>query len=363
MATPEGWTGHDGAVDLLIIDAAGTPREMGRAHGEQARDLISVGLERWRAELERSGHDADRLWKGLSRESGFRDAAARWAPGLLAEVDGIAEGANADPDAVFAANCLDEAWWWHEKGPGCSAVAVADRGGKTVIGQNMDLDTWMDTTQVALRLQPDDGPQQVLLSRAGVVGLCGANSEGVGLVVNALDQLPVAVDGLPVAFVLRLLVEQTSLDAVGPLLRSIRHASGQAYTMATADEVVGYEAGGGFVASYRNDPDRPGARWHTNHPLASDVPNQNPTDPHDWATGSSKPRLSRVDDAVSDMATADDLVALLSDGDAGICMYPGRWRDDGFTFGSIVMEIGDRPSVKMTAGPPDRSDWVDVPFS
>ncbi len=335
-------------MDLTIIDAAGTPREMGRAHGEQARDQITVGLERWRAELERTGHDADRLWKGLARESGFRDAAARWAPALLEEVDGIAEGANADPDAVFATNCLDEAWWWHERGPGCSAVAVADRGSTTLIGQ--------------MRLQPDDGPQQVLLSRAGVVGLCGANSEGVGLVVNALDQLPVSVEGLPVAFVLRLLVSQTSLEMVEPLLRSIRHASGQAYTLATADDVVGYEAGGDFVASYRNDPDRPGALWHTNHPLASDVPNQNPSDPHDWATGSSKPRLSRVDDAMAQLSTADDLVELLSDGDAGICMYPGRWRDDGFTFGSLVMELDTPPAVRMTAGPPDRSEWVDVPF-
>ena len=259
----------------MIIDAAGSPREMGRAHGEQARDLIAVGLERWREELARSGKDADQLWKGLSRESGFRDAAARWAPGLLAEVEGIAEGANADPDAVFATNCLDEAWWWGEKGPGCSSVAVADRGGKPVIGQNMDLDTWMDTTQVALRLSPDDGPQQVLMSRAGVVGLCGANSEGVGLVVNALDQLPVAVDGLPVALVLRLLTAQTSLDGVEPLLRSIRHASGQSYTMASADGVLGFEAGGDFVASYRNDPDRPGARWHTNHPLVEGAPTTN----------------------------------------------------------------------------------------
>jgi isopenicillin-N N-acyltransferase-like protein len=346
----------------MIIDAAGRPREMGRAHGEQARDLISVGLSRWRDELVRSGQDAEQLWKGLSRESGFRDAAARWAPNLLEEIEGIAEGANVDPDAVFATNCLDEAWWWGEKGPGCSSVAVADRGGKPVIGQNMDLDTWMDTTQVALRLSPDDGPQQVLMSRAGVVGLCGANSEGIGLVVNALDQLPVAVDGLPVALVLRLLTEQTSLDDVEPLLRGIRHASGQSYTMASADGVIGYEAGGDFVASYRNDPERPGARWHTNHPLSEG--NHDVTfDPEDWATGSSQPRLTRVDDAMANLETADDLVELLSDADAGICMYPGRWRDDGFTFSSIVMEIDSPPSVQMTAGPPDRSTWVDVPFA
>lgn len=362
MAALAAMGGHDGPVELVIIDAAGSPREVGRAHGEQARELIAAGLDRWRDELARTGKDADRLWKGLSRESGFRDAAARWAPSLLEEVAGIAEGANADPDAVFATNCLDEAWWWGQKGPGCSSVAVADRGGRPVIGQNMDLDTWMDTTQVALRLRPDDGPEQVLLSRAGVVGLCGANSAGVGLVVNTLDQLPEAADGLPVAFVLRLVVAQTSLDAVEPLLRSIRHASGQAYTMASDSEVIGFEAGGDFVASYRNDPDRPGARWHTNHPL-SEGDHDVTFNPDDWATGSSKPRLDRVDDALSDLSNADDLTALLSDADAGICMYPGRWRDDGFTFGSIVIEIDTPPTVRIAPGPPDRTDWTDVRFS
>lgn len=361
MATRLAVWGHDGPVELMIIDAAGTPREMGRAHGEQVRDVIAAGLERWREELAKSGKAADRLWKGLSRESGFRDAASRWAPALLEEIEGIAEGANADPDAIFATNCLDEAWWWGEKGPGCSSVAVADRGGNPVIGQNMDLDTWMDNTQVALRLQPDDGPQQVLLSRAGVVGLCGANSAGIGLVVNTLDQLPVAVDGLPVALVLRLLMAQTSLDDVEPLLRGMRHASGQAYTLASDRGVVGFEAGGDFVTPYGNDPERPGALWHTNHPLS--LGNHEVTfDPDDWATGSSQPRLDRVDDAMAGLSTSDDLVTLLSDRDAGICMYPGRWRDDGFTFGSIVIEIDAPPSVRMTAGPPDRSEWADVHF-
>ena len=40
--------------------------------------------------------------------------------------------------------------------------------------------------------------------------------------------------------------------------------------MASADgSVAGFEAGGDHVASYQNDPGRPGARWHTNHPLAT----------------------------------------------------------------------------------------------
>ena len=349
-------------VDLQIIDAAGSAREIGRAHGEQAREAIARGLERWRDQLALTGVDADSLWKDLSRGSGFRDATARWAPHLLDEVEGIAEGANADPDAVFATNCLDEAWWWGKQGSGCSAVALIDSGQRPIIGQNMDLDTWMDTTQVALRLQPSEGPAQVLLSRAGMVGLCGANEAGVGVVVNTLDTLPSTTDGLPVAFVIRLLAEQTSVDAVEPALRSVRHASGQAYTVASADgAVAGYEAGGDHVASYVNDGDRPGARWHTNHPLAGSYGAAVGGD--DWAGASTLPRLERVTAAMETMASTDDLKAVLADADAGVCMYPGRWRDDGFTFGSVVMELGSPPSVQIAPGPPDRTPYVDVPFA
>jgi isopenicillin-N N-acyltransferase like protein len=362
--------GHDVPVQPLVIDAAGSPREIGRAHGEHARDLIRDSLDRWRSALEADGKDADALWHALARRAGFREATARWTPDLLEEVEGIAEGAGVDPDLVFATNCLDEAWWWHEKGPGCSAVAVADRGPVTVVGQNMDLDTWMDGSQVVLRLRHTDGLEQVVLSRAGVVGLCGANSAGVALVVNTLDQLAVDPHGVPVAFVMRAVLARQRLDAVRATLHRLPHASGQAYTAGSPDGVVGFECGADAVTEYVNDPDRPGARWHTNHPLATTAleaaalrgPDAG-EEPWDWASGSSAPRLVRVEGAMPDLATAADLQALLSDSDAGICMYPGRWRDDGFTFGSIVVEATVPPRIRVAVGPPDRTPYVEVPFT
>jgi hypothetical protein len=194
-----------------------------------------------------------------------------------------------------------------------------------------------------------------------MVGLCGANEAGVGVLVNTLDTLPQAADGLPVALVIRLLAQQATLDGVESQLRSVRHASGQAYTMASADgDVVGFEAGGDHVASYQNQVERPRARWHTNHPLAqgSNVD----TTGDDWATSSTVPRLERVASAMDELATVEDLKELLSDADAGVCMFPGRWRDDGFTFGSIVMSLYTQPEIEVAPGPPDRTPYVTVPF-
>jgi hypothetical protein len=356
-------------VQPLVIEASGTPREIGRAHGEQARHLVRDGLERWREALAADGRDAERLWHDLARTAGFREAALRWTPDLVEEVEGIAEGAAVAPDRVFATNCLDEAWWWHEKGPGCSVVAVGDRGPVPVIGQTMDLDTWMDSTQVVLRVRQQDGLEQVVLSRAGVVGLCGANSAGLGVVVNALDQLAVDPRGVPVAFVLRSLLAARRLEDVRGVLHRMPHASGQAYTAASPDGVVGFECGADVVTEYVNDPARPGARWHTNHPLAATADDaarlRGPTGPAgswDWAAGSSVPRMGHLEAAMGGVETAADVAALLSDSDAGICMYPGRWRPDGFTFGSVVIETSVPPRIQVAVGPPDRVPYVDVPF-
>ena len=369
MGTPPTRWGHDGPVEPLVVEASGTPREVGRAHGEHARELIRLGIDRWRQALSDEGRDPERLWRDLSRTAGFRASAARWTPDLLAEVEGIAEGAGVSADVVFATNCLDEAWWWHEKGPGCSVVAVADRGPVPVVGQTMDLDTWMDTTQVVLRLRHQDGLEQVMLSRAGVIGLCGANSAGIGVVVNALDQLAVDQAGVPVAFVLRSLLSAVRLEDVRGILHRLPHASGQAYTAVSPDGVVGFECGADVVADYLNDPGRPGARWHTNHPLAAttDEPSQLPGGTEgapswDWAAGSSVPRMTHLDSAMPAIATADDVARVLSDSDAGICMYPGRWRPDGFTFGSLVVEASVPPRVRVAVGPPDRVPYVEVPF-
>jgi hypothetical protein len=188
-------------------------------------------------------------------------------------------------------------------------------------------------------------------------------------VVNALDQLAVDPAGVPVAFVLRSVLSTTRLGDVRGHLHRLPHASGQAYTAVSPDGVVGFECGADVVAEYQNDPRRPGARWHTNHPLAATADEaarlrgaDQPAQPWDWAAGSSRPRMNHLDAAVADAATADDVAEILSDSEAGICMYPGRWRPDGFTFGSVVIEASAPPRIRVAVGPPDRVPYVEVPF-
>ena len=354
---------------MQTVTASGDPRSIGRAHGEQVGRQIRALLADWQREAAKDGADLDGLIHTLTEESGFWATTRRLLPDLAEEVDGIAEGAQISPAQAFALNCMDEAWWLSTASGGCSVLAaVDDRTDAPVIGQNMDLDTWMDGGQVALRLHPDDHPGQVMLTRAGMVGLCGANDAGLAVMVNTLDQLPVDRDGVPVAFVVRAVSSQPSLDAAADLLHRLPHASGQAYTLASADAVVGFECGAGVVQEYRNDDALPLRRWHTNHPIAGTAgtaPDED--DGAGWATGSTGPRMAHLDAKAAAVSGTADLQRLLSDSTAGICMFPGRWRDDGFTFASVVVTMSPdkaaAPTVMIAPGPPDRTSYETVSFA
>ena len=352
---------------MRTVTASGDPRTIGRTHGEVAGEQIRALLAAWRSRAAGEGDGLDSVVHALAQECGFRSATRRWLPDLVDEVDGLAEGAGISQDEAFALNCMDEAWWLGSSEGGCSVLAVVDdRTDAPVVGQNMDLDTWMDGGQVVLRLHPVGRPRQVLLSRAGMVGLCGANDAGLVVMVNTLDQLPTDRDGVPVAFVVRALIGQPSLAAAVDLLHRLPHASGQAYTLASGDGVRGFECGAGTVTEYRNDDALPLRRWHTNHPIALGLPEPEQDDAS-WATGSTGPRMFHLDAKAAAVSSLADLQALLSDSTAGICMFPGRWRDDGFTFASIVVALphgaGELPAVMIAPGPPDRTPYESVAFA
>jgi hypothetical protein len=152
---------------------------------------------------------------------------------------------------------------------------------------------------------------------------------------------------------MRAALEAETVDEAASTLRRLPHASGQAYTLTSRDKVVGLECGAKGTVEYVNAAvsDR---RWHTNHPLTS--PQVGEVEPD------SKERLQALDDDVVSIANASDVQRLLSDGDRGVCMYPGRWPGDWMTFGSIAIELADTITAYFTFGPPDRNAWFTVTF-
>ena len=79
------------------------------------------------------------------------------------------------------------------------------------------------------------------LHRAGMIGLTGCNDDGLAVVVNNLDMLPASPTGLPVAFVLRGILERRTLAAAVDFVSQVPHATGQHYGIAAPEGLASVE--------------------------------------------------------------------------------------------------------------------------
>ena len=253
------------------LDLAGDPRARGRACGAAMGPRIRAHLAAWLDMLGRSVGDAEAYVAGMLRETDFRSAIARHTPDLAEEVAGIAEGAEAPADLVFALQLLDEEWAYRgrrlEK---CSSFGIVTAAGPTWIGQNMDLGSYTDGHQALLKIEADDrGPAALVFTVAGMIGLMGVNAAGVGVCVNSIPQLASGPAGVPVAFMLRRLLQARSLSEAAEVVCALPHATNQHYLIAAPGAVRAFEAGADGVTEFHGpEPDRV---LHTNHPL-SDAP-------------------------------------------------------------------------------------------
>jgi hypothetical protein len=210
----------------------------------------------------------------MLHDTDYRSSIRAHVPNLLEEVDGIADGAEIPRELVFALQLLDEEWAYRvrrlKRAPRldkCSSLAIISESGPTWIGQNMDLGSYTDGWQALLRIDENgQRPTGLVFTTAGMIGLMGVNAAGVGVCVNSLPQLPSAAEGLPVAFVVRRLLQSRSIDEAAGIVLTIPHATNQHYVIAQAGAARSFEACAAGVSEY-HAPD-PMRVFHTNHPLS-----------------------------------------------------------------------------------------------
>jgi isopenicillin-N N-acyltransferase like protein len=343
------------ATQIPVIECRGSAHEIGRMHGEAACDLIALGIGRWRENLTAQRGDVDAYIGGLLARTSFIPAIEQHAPAVLDELRGIAEGSGQPFDLILAYNLMDEEWSFRTDrldgvAPGCTAVAVAGKA----IAQTMDIPTIHDGTQIVLAIDPERGPAQRLLSAAGMLGLTGANSAGVGVVVNNLNQLPSSASGLPVQVLTRRLLEHETAAEAARWVESIPHAVGQHYLIADSAETISLEGSGAGVARVPVTE-----RYvHANHPLAS-VGSRPETDRIEFLSNTHT-RYDRAQSLVGAASDQADLERILEDCEAPISCE----RKEGFmTFGGISIGLTTPPTMRVTAGPPHETTWVDVSWN
>jgi isopenicillin-N N-acyltransferase like protein len=335
--------------EFPVYHAAGQPREMGRAHGEQAGRQIFAHLDHMR---ESQKLTAERMRRRALR---FEPLFERYCPHLLEEMRGVGEGAGVPLADALAVSIRGELGQAPE---GCTTYTISRRGTKSrglLVGQNSDMSTINIRLGYVLHLKPAGKPALLTWTFGGMIGYHGMNSEGVAHFANALGGGPAARFAMPHYPVKRLMLECSRMPQVLALLKTIPLASNGNYVLSDgAGAILDVEAttegpleirdnGAGFLA-------------HTNHFLAA---------PHateeNYRRGwkDSRPRLERMNSLLASKfgaLTVEDLKAFLSDHanpPTSICRHDG----DSRTAASIIAEP-DAGRMHVAAGNPCQSRYV-----
>jgi isopenicillin-N N-acyltransferase-like protein len=340
---------------MQLLHLIGTPRQRGQIHGEQMRSRIASILELWEADIENETRlPAEKYLARFLAETNFPPAIERWTPSLLDEVHGLAEGAAQDFNAMLAFQCMDEDWWFRGSfhTGHCSAIGVYDKGKAPLLAQNMDIHRMTDGNQVLLHITQNNFETHVF-SFAGFLGLTGLNSSPLGVCVNTLSQLDSTGDGLPVAFILRGLLERSTLEAAENFLRMATHASGQNYMIGDQTEIRDYECSAAGIRPFDAGSKK---LCHTNHPLASEDfrPGEKEKTTRSFATDSHQ-RLNLLTSCLDEKTVVVHFIKeILKTSPVCAELKPD---DDFFTCGSLVMTLSSPPLLDVAFGPPSQNEY------
>lgn len=255
-----------------MYELRGAPRERGRAYGEAARALIAALVHQHFAFLEFSAEYV--LNTTLAREEilrvtdQYRPACERFAPDLVEELRGIAEGSRIPFREILSLNTfidiadmvrpetagnystalqsaprttsqLDAASF------GCTsfgAMPPATSDGNIYLGQNFDTKAAFEPYVCALKLKgaSELEPDAVVATFAGMVGCTGINEAGLGVVINHLHTYD-ARPGVPFTFTMRAMLRETNVDAAIRRLAQSEPASGIHYLVGDPHTLHGVE--------------------------------------------------------------------------------------------------------------------------
>jgi len=194
---------------------SGTPREVGRQHGEELRQTIHEHLERIL-------HDAGEM-SGLSREQAieytkvFKSYVEKYAPDYIEELEGLAEGASLTFYDALLLQLRQEVTHYKrfaENSMECSCFAVTapfTADGKVYAGQNADLIGEFEPMMNIVTMAVKGKPSVMMIMPAGQISHSGMNSVGISANCNFLNSMGCG-PGFPRYLMSRLALEQYTFE-------------------------------------------------------------------------------------------------------------------------------------------------------
>ncbi|NIB38777.1 hypothetical protein HBA55_04225 [Pseudomaricurvus alkylphenolicus] len=252
--------------------------EIGRQHGEILKSPIAESLANFKAWLgSRISESPDELIERLVTQSNYLASWEQYAPHLLAELRGIADGSQQPFNQIFAFNLLEEVLdVVIKKGPGaahCTTFSVVNRKSRdNILAENMDWANYYNGAQAVIRIRyPQSDLELLMYGFAGTVSGIGVNNQGLGVAVNTVlntKSRSWSEGGLTCMATQRLILEHDELDSAAQFLQSVPHSYGMNYMIANASGALSVEVSRNDVAVIEPTIARPYLA-HSNHALKS----------------------------------------------------------------------------------------------
>lgn len=290
----------------------GSPAERGRQYGRIAQARVRRGIEAYRDLFElRAGLRWD---DALAHARTFVPAIGDFAADSLAEMRGIAEGAEVPFDHVLALNCRSELMFAaaHHRGEAppteCTSFAAtpeATADGHTVLAQNWDWVPFARELAVLLEVHRNGKPSFATIVEAGMLAKVGVNDAGLGLCTNTLvSERDTDRQGVPYHVMLRALLESTCVEEATAVLKSTERALSANYLVADkSGKAINFETIAGGANDMHATHPEDGLVAHTNHFCAPAFR------PIDAFVGKSPHSLARLDDIWHELRAAGPINA------------------------------------------------------
>jgi isopenicillin-N N-acyltransferase-like protein len=261
------------SLPVKTVRMRGTDFAAGVAYGQQAADEIRTSIERYTAVFADAGVGS---WADArSLAFAYRSTVAAYAPGSLAQMEGIAQGAGLELGDVLALNTRSELMFGIRAADfpedGCTSVAVGPErsaNGHALLSQNWDWTEAAGESVVLLVREAHDRPGYISLVEAGLLAKTGMNSAGFGLCTNTLVSTTDTGDpaGLPYHVFLHELVQTERVSDGLQLLTNTPRALSANYLLMHADgAVLDVETTGGGPEGLAHLTLTDGVLTHTNH--------------------------------------------------------------------------------------------------
>ncbi len=325
----------------------GNAYERGKQAGEQMNEQMKANYNNQVTFYKNQGYDyAD--WEAIA-ERHYVPILEKWAPEVLDEVRGMADGSDLSFAQVLAMTtayeksfAVDTVADKHVDGKCTSFLATgeATKGGQTVIGQTNDEDLieWIYQLDVVVHhVDPETGKEQLIYTHPGVPAYMGMNNDGVAVLWTYIDNGKLNEEGgVPTCVIIRHLLECSSTEEAVNYLQTIPHDIPNEFGIGDkSGDVAQVECFPNAVYVQRGLP----TMAHTNHNRFSDP------EPEETVSATTFDRCELMEEQLKenygniDADVAKEFFKCHDRFPNGICVHPCADRPYRKTFAAQVYEL------------------------